>query len=407
MSISLKTPAQLGQVRNQVKARGSSSRMAGRFEKSLSFFDASLSTELSGNVDPSAAGHEGLSQAAEALQTQIIYERAKSILTRNNSPDVPFNYSINPYRGCEHGCSYCFARPSHSYLDLSPGLDFESKLIVKENAPELLIKTLAKPGYRCEHFALGANTDCYQPIEKQFRLTRRILEICLAFNHPVSIITKGALLLRDLDLLEALNQQQLISVAVTVTTLSSDLKAAMEPRAAAIQSRLQIIESLTKRRIPVSVLIAPIIPKINDHELEMILQAVAALGVKHAGYVLLRLPHELGTLFSQWLSQHFPLKADAVMSLMSTCHEGEIYRSEFGVRQRGSGNYADLIAQRFHVGCNKLGLNQNRVIPRDAMSFRVPRDLEVLMQPMEWQIQRKQALGHMRKDPDASQMSLF
>ena len=393
MSISQRSEAQLGLLQNRIKSRGSASRVAGRFEKTLSFFDVETSEEQTDSLS--------------VVPTEVFYERAKSILTKNNSPDVPFNYSINPYRGCEHGCSYCFARPSHSYLDLSPGLDFESKLFVKENAPELLVKTLAKPGYLCEHFALGANTDCYQPIERQFQLTRRILEICLAFKHPVSIITKGSLLLRDLDLLEALNQDQLVSVAVSVTSLNPNLKAVMEPRAAAIQNRMQTIEALIERNIPMTALVAPIIPKINDHELEAILQSMAAMGVKHAGYVLLRLPHELGPLFLQWLNDHFPLRAQAVMSLMSACHEGEIYRSGFGVRQRGTGNYATLLAQRFNVACRRLGLNKTRAIPREKSHFRVPDCLEDLLQPMDWQVQRMQAKPRESKGGKTEQIALF
>lgn len=368
---------------HKIKARGSAHNMAGRFAKSLSFYEP-----------------DGLDSPVDALPTQVHFEQAKSILTKNNSPDVPFNYSVNPYRGCEHGCSYCFARPTHSYLDLSPGLDFESQLFVKQNAPQLLVKALANPNYRCEPFALGANTDCYQPIEKTYQITRRILEICLAFRQPVAIITKGALIDQDMDLLHQLNQHGLLTVAISVTTLDHGLKAIMEPRAASVQSRLSTIKALAERGIPVTVLMAPIIPKINDQEMESILKTVAPLGVKNAGYVMLRLPHELTELFSDWLQQHFPLKAQAVLNQMMDLHQGELYRSGFGVRQTGSGQYAQLIQQRFQLACGKLGINGERKLPANTEAFAVPQDLQPLLQPLPWQSSSNQSFSD-------QQLSLF
>ena len=387
-SVANRPSAQLGTPDYTVKSRGSRTNIPGRFEKSPSFYD------------PASLGDED--EPAATLKTQVFFEQARSIITRNQSPDVPFDYTINPYRGCEHGCSYCFARPTHSYLDLSPGLDFESKLFVKENAPQLLVKSLANPNYRCQHFALGANTDCYQPIEKQFALTRRILEICLAFQHPVSIITKGALLSRDLDLLIKLNQKQLVSVAVSVTTLDANLKVVMGPRAAGVQNRLNLIRELVAHGIPVTVLVAPIIPKINDNEIEAILAAVADLGVKHVGYVLLRLPYELRDLFTDWLHTHFLEKANAVLSIMAACHQGDLYRAGFGVRQRGSGQFAELIQQRFQIAAKKFGLNLQRALPRTPDRFAVPKDLENLLTLLPWQRQRQDRSKH-----KGDQLTLF
>lgn len=381
--------AVLGIPDTQIKSRGAEHNMAGRFAKSLSFYDPKL-------IESQAE------EQSNPLQTQVYFEKAKSIISQNNSPDIHFNYSINPYRGCEHGCSYCFARPTHSYLDLSPGLDFEAKLFVKENAPQLLVEALSHPNYRSEHLALGVNTDCYQPIEKQFQLTRRILEICLAFKQPVSVVTKGTLLLRDLDLLIELNKHQLVSVAISMTTLNNQLKAAMEPRAAGVQSRLRIIKALVDHNIPVSVLMAPIIPKLNDHELEAILKTVADLGVTNAGYVMLRLPHELAELFNDWLAAHFPLKAQAIMNMMRACHQGEIYRSGFGVRQTGSGRFAELIQQRFSITAKQLGLNRKRSIPKNHSDFSIPKNLHPLLELMDWQKERQANTAR-----SGRQMSLF
>lgn len=386
---SFESKALLGVPDFDIKSRGAQSNIAGRFEKAHSFYD------------PEYLNHPD-HESAHYLKTQIYFEQARSIITKNSSPDIHFDYSINPYRGCEHGCSYCFARPTHSYLDLSPGLDFESKLFVKENAPQLLVKALCHPGYQCRPIALGTNTDCYQPIEKTFKLTRRILEICLAFRQPVAIVTKGSLLLRDIDLLTRLNQHGLVSVAVSVTTLNNQLKALMEPRAASIQSRMQIIKQLVAHNIPVSVLVAPLIPKINDHELEDILKLVAELGVKHAGYVLLRLPHELAEIFKDWLQTQIPLKAESVLSIMRACHEGEVYRSQFGIRQTGTGHFAELIQQRFQITGKKLNLNTERLTPKNTSNFSIPKDLQPLLELMDWQKQRQR-----NNPPKEGQLSLF
>ena len=379
----------LGTPDFRLKSRGSQINIPGRFEKNLSFYEPE-------QIAPDA------DQGKAPLQTQVTFETARTIISRNQSPDVPFNQSINPYRGCEHGCIYCFARPSHSYLDLSPGLDFESKLVVKENAPQLLVRELSRPAYRCEPIAIGMNTDAYQPIEKEYRLTRRLLEICLAFRQPVTIVTKGALLSRDMDLLRALNRQRLISIAISLTTLNNELKAVMEPRAAGAGTRLQLISALVANKIPVSVLMAPVIPRINDQEIESVLRKASELGASRAGYVLLRMPHELTDLFSDWLARHFPLKAEAVLNTMKACHNGELYRSEFGTRQRGTGQYAELIARRFQVAARRHGLNQIKSQPLRTSQFRVPRDLQPLLEPMDWQQERSA-----QKSGRGEQLDLF
>ncbi len=385
--------AQLGAPDYRLKSRGSRKNIPGRFEKNLSFYDPELNgPDNTIDTDKNKA----------PLKTQVTFETARSIIARNQSPDVPFNQSINPYRGCEHGCIYCFARPSHSYLDLSPGLDFETRLVVKENAPQLLVRELSRPAYRCEPMAIGMNTDAYQPIEKDYRITRRLLEICLAFRQPVTIVTKGALLSRDMDLLKALNKHRLVAIAISLTTLNNELKSVMEPRAAGVSTRLQLISELVANKIPVSVLMAPIIPRINDHEIESVLKKVSDLGVSRAGYVLLRLPHELTDLFSDWLAQHFPLKAEAVLNTMKACHNGELYRSDFGTRQRGTGQYAELIAQRFKVASNRNGLNQLKSQPLRTSHFRVPKDLQPLLELMDWQQQRSE-----QKSASGEQLNLF
>ena len=382
---SQQTPEQNGRIPMlqapdyRLKSRGSRHQVAGRFERSHSYFEAGSKAALA-DIDQ---------DGVPLLQTQVSFERARSIITRNQSPDVPFNLSINPYRGCEHGCSYCFARPSHSYLDLSPGLDFETKLVVKENAPELLIQALSKKDYRCEQIALGVNTDCYQPIESKYQLTRRLLKICLAFKQPVSIVTKGSLLERDLDLLAQLNEHRLVSVAISLTTLNASLKGIMEPRAAGIQKRLDLIGKLIAAHIPVTVLMAPVIPKLNDQEIEAVLKKIAALGVRNASYVLLRLPHEMTELFTDWLEQHFPLRAQSVLNAMKACHEGNLYRSDFGKRQTGSGVLSELIRQRFQITAKKLGINERQHIRLRTDRFQLPSNLTTMLEPMDWQLQRQ------------------
>lgn len=289
--------------------------------------------------------------------TRVTEEQVRSIISTNQSPDVPFEQSINPYRGCEHGCIYCFARPSHAYWDLSPGLDFETQLIAKPNAAEKLRETLCRPPYQCKPIALGVNTDAYQPLERERRITRDILEVLWEARHPVTLITKSALILRDLDILAPMAAQGLCSVSVSLTTLDNSLKGKLEPRAAGPAGRLRAIRELSAGGIPTSILMAPVIPFINDSELEQILAQAHQAGAQWAGWIMLRLPREVAPLFTDWLEQHFPQRAAHVLNRMKDLRGGELYTSEFGQRMRGSGPYADLIRQRFNRQCRKLGLN--------------------------------------------------
>jgi DNA repair photolyase len=305
--------------------------------------------------------------------TECRPETAKSIIARNRSPDVPFDQSINPYRGCEHGCVYCYARPTHAWLDLSPGLDFETRLTYKANAAEKLEAELQAPAYRCAPITIGANTDPYQPVEKRHRITRQLLEVALKYRHPVSLITKGNLVLRDVDILSALAAQNLATVAISVTTLDRDLKRTMEPRTPEGSVRLKVIEQLSNAGIPVSVLVAPVIPALNDKELETILGRAADAGATEAGYILLRLPLEIRELFEEWLAQHYPLKAGHVMSLVRQCRGGRDYDTRFGHRMRGTGEFADLLSKRFSLACKRFGLNQREARSAlDCSKFSVP-----------------------------------
>ncbi|NIB38682.1 PA0069 family radical SAM protein [Pseudomaricurvus alkylphenolicus] len=304
--------------------------------------------------------------------TEVLPDAAKTVITRNQSPDVPFEQSINPYRGCEHGCIYCFARPTHTYLDLSPGLDFETRLFYKAGAAETLANELRKPGYRCKTLAIGTNTDPYQPIEKQYGVMRDILQVLSDFNHPVAIVTKGALIERDLDLLGDLARRQLCSVMISVTTLDNDLKRTLEPRAASPAARLRMVARLREAGVPVGVLMAPVIPMINDAEMETLLEQCRDAGADRAGYVLLRLPLEVRDLFYQWLEQHYPLRAKHVISLIQQSRGGKDYQTEFGVRQKGTGVYAQLLSKRFHLACKKLGLNERESVELDFSQFQPP-----------------------------------
>lgn len=308
----------------------------------------------------------------DRLETQVSPEPARTILTRNDSPDVPFEQSINPYRGCEHGCVYCFARPTHAYLNLSPGLDFETKLFFKPRAAELLENELRRPGYRVRPIALGTNTDPYQPIERQFKVTRSILEVLLRYRHPCTIVTKGTLIERDLDLLADMAQFGLVSVMISVTTLDDGLKRVMEPRAASPAARLKTLERLAARAIPVGALIAPVIPAINDHEIERLVEAVALHGAQSAGYVMLRLPHELKDLVREWLETHFPMKAEHVLSLIRDMRGGRENDPRFGTRMRGQGEVAELIGQRFALAARRAGLDRDRRAELNREAFCVP-----------------------------------
>ncbi len=294
------------------------------------------------------------------FKTSVTVDSTRKIITHNESPDISFDRSINPYRGCEHGCVYCFARPTHAYLGLSPGLDFESKLFMKPNAPELLERELSAPGYAPKVIAIGTNTDPYQPIERQYKIMRGILEVLDRAGHPVGIVTKSALVLRDLDILARMAQRHLVKVAISVTTLDPKLARVMEPRAATPTRRLDALRQLVKAGIPTSVMVAPVIPAINDAEIERILEAVAALGVRNAGYVLLRLPLEIRDLFSEWLRENFPDRHDHVFKLVRDTRGGKDYDSTWGKRQTGSGPIAWMIGRRFELACERLGFNTAR-----------------------------------------------
>ncbi|TNF35422.1 MAG: PA0069 family radical SAM protein [Gammaproteobacteria bacterium] len=305
------------------------------------------------------------------LQTEIMVDTSKSIITRNTSPDVPFSQSINPYRGCEHGCIYCFARPSHAYLDLSPGLDFETKLIIKPDAAKLLRKELAKKNYQCDTIAMGTNTDPYQPIEIEHGITRSVIEVLAECNHPLSIVTKSALIERDIDLLQDMAKKRLVHVMISVTTLDKDLCRAMEPRAAVPARRLKTIQRLTEAGIPTGVLMAPIIPFLNDAEIEDIVAAVAAAGANSLAYVFLRLPIEVKDLFYNWLLQHYPLKAERIMQRIRDSRNGKEYDASFGQRMTGSGKYVELIQQRFNLAIRNAGLSDGYVM-LDTSHFTPP-----------------------------------
>jgi len=326
------------------KGRGAVTNLQGRYEvNAREDFDDGWPADEDGNEQP-------------APKTQVIEETAKSILSRNASPDLPFGVSLNPYRGCEHGCIYCFARPTHSYLGLSPGLDFETKIFAKTNAPELLRRELARSSYRPESIALGVNTDAYQPCERELRLTRRVLEVLHECDHPVALITKSSLIERDIDLLADMASKQLVIAAVTITTLDPVIARTLEPRAAAPARRLRTIRTLADAGIPVCVSIAPVIPFVTEPDLERVLAAAAEAGADSAGYIILRLPWEVNPLFQQWLQAHFPDRAQRVMNRIREMRGGKDYVAEFGARMKGEGVWADLIRQRFEKASARLGL---------------------------------------------------
>ena len=333
-------------MRSQLRrGRGARSNHAGRFE-----------AERREDFDD---GWEGLGDL-DVFKTEVQEETARTIITRNDSPDISFDRSINAYRGCEHGCVYCYARPTHCYLGHSAGLDFETKLYAKTNAAKLLEQELAHPHYEPKVIALGTNTDPYQPIEREYGITRSILEVLERTSHPVGIVTKSALVVRDIDILERMAARGLAKVALSVTTVDRRLARAMEPRAATPQKRLEAIGKLSDAGIPVGVMVAPIIPGLNDHEIESILEAAYAAGAREAGYVLLRLPLELKEIFREWLATEFPDRAQRVLSLLQSMHGGKDYVADFGLRQRGRGPYADQIAKRFRLALKRLGLNIDR-----------------------------------------------
>jgi DNA repair photolyase len=378
-----------------VKGRGALSNPAGRFE-----------TLARGAIDD---GWNSLEEHAEAPppETVVAADPARTIITYNKSQDIGFSRSINPYKGCAHGCPYCFARPTHAYLNLSPGLDFETKLFYKENAAALFEQELRHPRYACEPIALGVNTDAYQPIERQYRVTRSLLEVAQRFRQPLYLITKGATLMeRDLDILGEMGRSRLVSVTVSITSLTDEIKRTLEPRTSSPAARLRLVRKLADAGVPVNVNVAPVIPALTDGELESILAAAREAGAQSAGYVMLRLPWEVKDIFQEWLTTHYPQRATHVMSLMRQLHGGapehaprevvtdpegfnqdappapqprrpdayarnEYYNSEWGTRQSGSGLFAALYRQRFEVACRRLGLNE-REFDLDTTQFRVP-----------------------------------
>ncbi|MBP2447163.1 PA0069 family radical SAM protein [Rhizobium leguminosarum] len=301
------------------------------------------------------------------FKTDVQIEKPRTAITRNESPDIPFDRSINPYRGCEHGCIYCFARPTHAYMGLSAGLDFETKLFAKPDAAKLLERELAKPGYKVRAIAIGTNTDPYQPIEKEWRVMRGILEVLNKANHPVSIVTKSAMILRDLDILQDMAAKNLVRVGISVTTLDRKLARTMEPRAATPPRRLETIHTLSEAGIQTAVMAAPLIPALNDHELERILESAKAAGAAEASYVILRLPLEVSPLFRDWLLQHYPDRYRHVMSLVRSMRGGKDYDSEFGKRMKGAGPYAWQIARRFEMAARRFGLTRRGMPLRDDL----------------------------------------
>lgn len=344
------------------KGRGAVTNMQGRYE-----------VHAREDYDDGWARDED-EEAPTGWKTHVTDEVAKTILSRNASPDIPFSVSLNPYRGCEHGCVYCFARPTHSYLGLSPGLDFESKIFAKVNAPELLRRELAKASYVPESIALGVNTDAYQPCERERKLTRRVLEVLQECEHPVGIITKSSLIERDMDILAAMAAKRQATVSITVTTLDTDISRTLEPRAAAPARRLRTIRTLTDAGIPVGVSIAPVIPFITEPDIERVLEAVRDAGAIHANYVVLRLPWEVNPLFQQWLEAHFPDRAQRVMNRVREMRGGKDYDSNFATRMKGEGVWAELIRQRVKIATERLGLAKrgNRYSQLDTSQFKRP-----------------------------------
>jgi DNA repair photolyase len=341
-----------------LKGRGSATRLAHRFERDTrAAFDDGWQT-----WDDTLAGE------AVKPQTELRWEDARSVIVANDSPDIAFDYSINPYRGCEHGCSYCYARPTHSYLGLSPGLDFESVIIAKRGLAETLRKELARPAYRPSMIVIGSATDCYQPVERELKLTRSLIEVLRDARHPFSLVTKSSGVERDLDLIAPMAEKKLAAIYVTITTLDAELARQLEPRAASPQRRLRTIRALAEAGVPVGVSVAPQIPFIND-DMEQVLEAAAAAGARSAFYTVLRLPWELNELFQQWLTLHYPQRAARVMARIREMRGGQDYRSDFATRMTGSGLWADLVHQRFHKACARHGLNRERV-ELDLSQFR-------------------------------------
>ena len=342
------------------KGRGATINPEGRFER--------LRREA---VDDGWGSPPAAEERPPSPRTQVRPDASRTVIARNDSPDVPFDRSINPYRGCEHGCTYCYARPSHAYLGLSPGLDFETKLFAKHDAPVLLRRELARPGYVCAPITLGGNTDAYQPVERRLRITRRVLEVLAEHRHPVVIVTKSALVLRDLDLLRDMAAEGLARVAVSVTSLDAELARKLEPRAAAPHRRLAVLRELSRAGVPTAVMVAPVIPGLTDHEIEQILAAAAGAGAERAGYVLLRLPHEVEDLMTAWLEAHYPSRAARVLSLVRECRGGRLNDPNFGSRMVGQGAVADMIRRRFDLARRRYGFGHRSFALRTDL-FRPP-----------------------------------
>ena len=340
-------------IRGGIKGRGAADNPQGRFEKL-------------------ERAHEPDAEAPPRPETVITLKQARSIISRNDSPDIGFSQSINPYQGCEHGCIYCYARPSHSYLGLSPGLDFETKLIGKANAAQLLREELSRPGYACDVIALGANTDPYQPMEREHRITRSILEVLWEFRHPVGIVSKNSLVERDLDLLAPMAEEGLVHVFISIGTLDGEIARTLEPRAAAPYRRVETLHRLSERGVPCGVLVAPIIPFLNDKDMESALSAAREAGARMAGYTIIRLPWEVKGLFKDWLERHHPLKAAHVMARIRDMRGGRDNDPEFGSRMTGEGAFARLMRKRFEVACRQLGLNGEDRNRLDTTKFRKP-----------------------------------
>jgi DNA repair photolyase len=336
-----------------IKGRGAAHNPQGRFEK------------LERSRDEEAEVHS-------RPETVITLRRARSIIARNDSPDLPFSQSINPYQGCEHGCIYCYARPTHAYVGLSPGLDFETRLFAKENAAELLREELSRPGYHCELISLGANTDPYQPAERKYGITRRVLDVLWEFRHPVGIVTKGSLIERDLDLLESMAREGLVQVFISIGSLDGGVARTLEPRAAAPYRRVETLRRLAAHGVPCGVLVAPVIPFLNDKDMEAVLEAASEAGARMAAYTVLRLPWEVKDLFKTWLEQHCPLKASHIMARIRDMRGGRENDPEFGSRMKGEGQFARLLRDRFNVACKRFGLNADKGMQPDSGKFRLP-----------------------------------
>ena len=340
---------------NPLRGRGASDNPANRF--------IPLYREPFPDYDPSED---------PAPRTLFFHDTTRTALAENDSPDIPFRFHFNPYRGCEHGCSYCFARPSHAYKNLSPGIDFETRIFAKPNAAELLREELSRPGYKCEEIMIGVNTDAYQPIEREWKITRSILEVCAEFNQPVGLITKSATIERDIDIIAPMAAKRLAAVSISCNNLDHEIARRLEPRCAAPRRRLQVMKTLSDAGIPVCVLVAPVIPFITDHQIEPVLEAAWEHGARNAGYVLLRLPWEVKDLFKDWLERHYPLKAKHVMSRVHAMRGGRDNDPSFGSRMVGTGQLAELLEKRFDIACRHIGFTAQRGRDLDRTLFRVP-----------------------------------